>query len=429
KPTDKGKSKDPLPLTDFGIFLSRDDTLDPEIADLETASATNKADAVEYTENSEEGVIPTLPASRLTPKPVQGFPKIYGTSLKKLAGHITKDTKEVWNTLTGPLVLVTVAYAKPAKEFSMTYIAKLTSSIVAVIGKSEELIVSPSELVTTKHPTLPQPFILAGLQQHQADAMTDQQCWSTPELTFFAWSTNIPVSTYLMTLAGIPIPATPENEAYVAELVRKRLLANSDFNAWVMADSNRDNIPDRIPIERSAEFVASTITASALEVLENGEVSVVWRMHMFPPSNNHDVMDDLINWLKTKTYYPSLKGIARPKRADYRCIVCRGCDHPTGLCPFRQVPGFFDNDQNSDKMANLPQGTSTPSTFSFSDIAPNNNRSRSVDPQPSSGPSNYGGRGYARRGGRGRGSRGRGRGGYYRNSEWNEPSYDEYEEW
>ncbi|RXW11647.1 hypothetical protein EST38_g14208 [Candolleomyces aberdarensis] len=222
-PPNKGKGKEKATgqsPSDFDIFLSREDTQDPEIEALESASLSNQEQTVELPlPPLEMGVIPSLPASRLTPTPQGGFPKIYGTSLKRLAGNITKDTKEVWETLATPLVLITVAYAKPLKEFSMTYISRLSAAITSVIGKTEDLIISPSE-------------------PNQADTLTDKQCWSTPDLTFFAWPTTIPVSTYLMTLTGILIPASPENEAYVAGVVRKRLLESPKFNTWILADNN-----------------------------------------------------------------------------------------------------------------------------------------------------------------------------------------------
>jgi hypothetical protein len=417
--------------------------LDPELEALETASTANVEEALIIPTTLEIGVVPTLPQDKLTPTPRGGFPKINGLSLKKLAGNITKDTKEVWNSLDGPIMLIAVAYAKPTKGFSTSYVARLAATITSVIGKTEDLTVTPSELIVTKFPTLPQPFAITGLHQNQADALVDKQCWSTPEMTFFAWPTTIPMSTYLMTLVGFVIPASPENETFVAGIVRARILEDTRFRTWILAESNRDNIPARVLPGEEANFNTESITASAIEVKEGGEVVTAFRIHGFPPSNNHDVMDDFITWLKTSTYYPSKKGIGRPKKANYRCIVCRGCDHPTGLCPFKSVPGFFDNNTSDDKKnspstlghpstaGNQSTHAPTPTTFSFNNIPPNTNRSRSLDPYAPSSSSypSYGGRGYGGRGGRGRGGRGRGRGGQFRGYEWRDNTYDDYEEW
>ncbi|RXW13175.1 hypothetical protein EST38_g12679 [Candolleomyces aberdarensis] len=448
--------KEPLPLThpplkgkgkgkpmgsspsNFDIFLSSDDTVDPEILAQEEATGPNDEGTLDLSTSLNIGVIPSLPSSMLTPTPTRGFPKICGLSLRCLAENVTKDTKDIWNTLTPPLVLVTIAYAKLVKEFSMSYVVRLQAAITTIIGRTKDLIVSPSKVMHTNYATLPQPFIIAGLTPEQADALTNKQCWSTPDITFFAFPTTILVSKYIMTLVRFVIPSTPENEAFVTDIVRNRLLNNPDFLTWLAAEDNRDNIPPRVKFEEIPKFITDTITASTIEVKEQGEIKTVYRICMLPPSNNHNVVDDLTNYLKNNTYYPSTRGIGRPKKADYRCIVCRGCNHPTGLCPFKKVPGFFNNDPTavdkknttSSPTSNATMGTSTTPTptstsFSFSNIPPNSNRSQLVDPYaPSPG---YGNRGYGGRGGRGnRGGRGRGRGSLFRTYKWSN-TYDEFE--
>ncbi|KAJ2936337.1 hypothetical protein H1R20_g757, partial [Candolleomyces eurysporus] len=167
---------------------------------------------------------PSLPQDKLTPTPRDGFPKIYGLSLKKLAGNITKDTKEVWNSLEGPIVLIMVAYAKPTKGFSASYVAKLSPTITSVIGISEDPTVTPSELAITKFPTLPQPFTVTGILSNQADTLT-----------------------------------------------------------WIKAESNRNNIPAQVTTDKAAEFITESITASTIEIKENGKMTTVFRIHGFPP--------------------------------------------------------------------------------------------------------------------------------------------------
>ncbi|KAJ2921825.1 hypothetical protein H1R20_g15263, partial [Candolleomyces eurysporus] len=176
KDKEKEKATGAFP-SDFDIFLSRDDTLDLELKALESGSALNVEETLIIPPPSLDiGVIPSLTLNRLTFTPQNGFPKVYGLSLKKLCGNIAKDTKDVWNTLASPLVLVMVSYIKPTRGFSASYVSKLSTAITLIIGRAEDLTVTPSKLIITKFPTLLQPFAITGILPNQAEALVNKQC-------------------------------------------------------------------------------------------------------------------------------------------------------------------------------------------------------------------------------------------------------------
>lgn len=48
----------------------------------------------------------------------------------------------------------------------------------------------------------------------------------------------------------------------------------------------------------------------------------------------------LRNHLSTQIYASSMQGKGRTKAAPFHCGVCHGVDHPRGLCPFPDTPGW-----------------------------------------------------------------------------------------
>ena len=61
---------------------------------------------------------------------------------------------------------------------------------------------------------------------------------------------------------------------------------------------------------------------------------------------NGDIIDDDETWLQLRKYlrnrsYKSMViGTGRVLQEDFVCSLCHGHDHPRGLCPFPQIPGW-----------------------------------------------------------------------------------------
>ena len=48
----------------------------------------------------------------------------------------------------------------------------------------------------------------------------------------------------------------------------------------------------------------------------------------------------LRNHLTAQTYRSSMQGSGKTKAAPFHCGICHGVDHPRGLCPFPDIPGW-----------------------------------------------------------------------------------------
>lgn len=63
---------------------------------------------------------------------------------------------------------------------------------------------------------------------------------------------------------------------------------------------------------------------------------------------NGDIIDDDITWLQlrkylwNRSYKTMVIGTGKALQNNFICGLCHGHDHPRGLCPFPQLPGWND---------------------------------------------------------------------------------------
>jgi hypothetical protein len=165
----------------------------------------------------------------------------------------------------------------------------------------------------------------------------------------------------LMTLTGFLLEANRASENFVETIVAKTLKHNPSIINWF--NHNMRNLHPKLSLYSQVKIpktVASTTRVRALTVNENGGPQIVWGVYIYPPTLDTKLATEFIALAK-EIQYPSVHGHGNAKRTDFQCGVCRGRDHPTTVCPMKNVHGFFNNDPNPSHPNNATTNPTPPS--------------------------------------------------------------------
>ncbi|KAF6745428.1 hypothetical protein DFP72DRAFT_51907 [Ephemerocybe angulata] len=347
-----------------------------------------------------------IPASQLTPLPPFGIESIHGLSPYSILGGLTELTVDTWDEITDASVLILACYDRPSRHADPDTHRKLTERLKEFTTDNENLQLHTADLEPGYNAATPRPYLCTGAPKEQLDALTRRVHWSTPSISFIALPTVLPPSDLVMVLDGFFMEPNEKSEELILSLIGSLLRKSNKLAEWFMKDpEHHDLVPDTA--FDIVDHITSILRVSPITVVKDNASRVLWRVYTLEAfTTSPRAMEEFIAIAKLIRYQgPFVIGVGKAKPTDWQCACCRGRDHPTGLCPLKQIPGVFDLDPNQHRPIQPPPAVDTPETSSMSirpslrPAAPNNNASRghfTTSHQDQ---------------GRGRG-RGRGRGGY-----------------
>lgn len=352
-----------------------------------------------------------VPASKLTPKPVDGFPTIHGNSSRRIFDSITDASLQFLAQLPGATnFFVTAAWqhhGPVTAEFYKTVLSVLRS----LTTQNDSLRIYESILHPNVNSSLGQPFLVTGLEEAEARALLDLRVLSTPTATLIVTTLDERPTGYLMTIGGLHLDNDERGADIVTRIIKNFFLTPTflrDFNIILGAMPTENlTFARNVPDTEIAGLIIDSIRVSGLSVLDNmGNTSTEWRVYVRKFSVSQDDFDAVARMFNGVCIQDrDAQGSATRKRSDYQCNCCRGKDHPSGLCPLKTVPGFFNNDPSPLRNPTAPATPTTPAASNAlgAYISQNTNTSRG---HWTNGRGSY--RGVQSNRGRGRGSGQRG---------------------
>ncbi|KAF6747934.1 hypothetical protein DFP72DRAFT_1146969 [Ephemerocybe angulata] len=334
---------------------------------------------------------------------------------------ITEATRTFWISVPGPKLLVFVSYLRNGGRVPQQVIERILTALRMLVPDDEAagLMVYTSEMLGNTAHGSPKPFLLAGASKPTMDALAALKIASTTDITLTMLSVRAPASGWVGTLEKAHLAATEGDT--IIKLISSYIRQWREFHVWLgQVPARYDAIPIGMVQNGAIEWIVGSITVTPLTVLNSftGEPEVVWGVSLTPFSTSQACMDEFrVLTKRIKIHALEISGVCQFKRTDFNCSSCRGRDHPTGLCPLKTVPGFFDHDPNPHTAQNAPTAETVapqPANDDDDEFIPglhapqNNNLSRGHFTSPARGRGGQtpcGGRGQAR-------GRGASRGGY-----------------
>lgn len=255
---------------------------------------------------------------------------VEGQDSKSIWGGLDGTSGDFWHTYVGPHVFITPITQASSLDIDDAR-EKIKKTIEYHTGATNIVVAIPTY---SGGPV--RPFVVSHISDEIALTLTNQRVWATAAIAFAAWpSSNFP-SHYVLTLLHLDIPV--DDVASAKEVIVSALEADTFYKSFVIA--NRDAYPNHWSENRCLRRSLNSIRCEGhlLGVRGTEKKTVAFNVYFHPPTNNPSPLHKLYQYLRTRKY-PTVWGtaIARP---PYACSTCLGTDHPTGLCPYPQLPGW-----------------------------------------------------------------------------------------
>ncbi|KAH9849695.1 hypothetical protein C2E23DRAFT_861685 [Lenzites betulinus] len=307
---------------------------------------------------------PVMTSLSFTPVPDGGFPVVALDAPDALFRDLARSRQAaVWSEDPSTTLLATVynsAYPRPGAVRALT---NAMTAAVQAAAEDASLIVVPPE--TEWAPVgvqrgAPITWVIMRLRPESALRLLSRPVWSSPSVTFFVYPRDLAIPRFLMTLTGFAhshgilqmIWATFRGDA-VLPTIFALARANPSFAA-----ANTEQVVDDI-------LASIEVT---IDELSNGNIHA--RIYMDSPTVSPQRWIEWRNFLRTVPFESNVNTTATAAR-PIQCAGCHGADHPTGQCPFQDLPGWNAPRAGGPYAHNLlyqgaggPQGSSAgPSAF------------------------------------------------------------------
>jgi hypothetical protein len=188
------------------------------------------------------------------------------------------------------------------------------------------------------------PYLIGGLTTEQRDVLLYWTCWATPKTVFFIFPNTPFVTDYIMTLENTYLDNNASAIAKVHIAIEEAILADNE-NEFEGFLENYLNLPHpNITIETVINNVVTSLLVVPLEITEKGANVTLFNIYAPSPTLVGDIHTGWLELFRNRTY--TFYGTANAM-APYTCGTCSGQDHPTGKCPFHDVPGWHKPEPTS----------------------------------------------------------------------------------
>ncbi|KAG1779308.1 hypothetical protein EV702DRAFT_1043777 [Suillus placidus] len=266
---------------------------------------------------------------------------------------------------------------------------KMCNVIALIIGETvaTSLLISTPSAEGELYERLPPPyhFLISGIPQNTISRLTGLGVCSTPEITCFFIPFAQLLPNYICTLEHFTFPDCKESNTAIVDLVKHTIRIHPNTLQFI-----HRNIPS--PDAKAAIRTINSICVTSLNIAVARSIThTMWNVQVDSPPNLS--LKEYFEWtnLICDLQFASEDygtGLVHSEDRQFLCTGCKSYDHPSGLCPYPKLLGWFGPTASTNK--------------DMSNVSLDNriNTTRGGTPQ-------HGGRGYTGRGrGRSRCSRG-----------------------
>lgn len=282
-----------------------------------------------------DGVITMTNGQQYTAPPPQGFPRPQIT--ESVWRNTSDKNRAQWAAEEGPKGWVRVFRAKYTPDQYET-VSKLRHVIPRLVECPSPIIISPPTAKEPLSERLPAPwhFLLANIPQNGLDILVGQGMWSTPDISFFVLPYHPHLPNYICSLENFCYPDSAESNKAIAELVKTKLRSIQAAEDYLVKYSSPPN-------PEAAKNAINSISVESLEILlSKTQRKMIWNVYCTPPPMPIQHYLQWCSYIRDISFESLHHGTGVPKVEDQLlCVGCKSYDHPTGLCPFPRIVGWF----------------------------------------------------------------------------------------
>lgn len=276
---------------------------------------------------------------KLTATPSSGFPTPQlGDSVWK---NIPPAIQARWSQKPGAKAWVRTFRAR-FEENAQSTVAKIRNVITQLIGsqRATDLLISPptAEEPIPQRYAPPWNFLISGIPYEAIETLTNLAICSTAEVTCLFIPFEQPVPNYICTVENFTFQDSEKSNLLIAKIIRDTLRecpTIAEFIYHHALASNSDTVMNAL----------ESIRVTSLNLaISKSETVTVWNIYCdnLPRLS----LEDFFLWaaLIRNLRFPSDDygtGLPRLNERQFVCTGCKSLDHPTGLCPLPNIPGWL----------------------------------------------------------------------------------------
>ncbi|KAG1859327.1 Endonuclease/exonuclease/phosphatase [Suillus subalutaceus] len=168
---------------------------------------------------------------------------------------------------------------------------------------------------------------------------------SSADVSCFFVPFEQPLPIYMFTLENFSFPDSDATNRDIAEIIKDTIHSNPDVMQFI-----HDNIP--LPDAEAALRTIELVRVSSISLaLSKSVKETVWNIYFdSPPAFTLKQYFDWTTLMRTFFYISKDYGYGTAHQdAQFVCMGCKSFNHPTGLCPFPKIPGWFGPSVTEDK--------------------------------------------------------------------------------
>jgi hypothetical protein len=281
----------------------------------------------------------TNPRDPLDKYTVAVMPQVHDARPSTNFELIEPEVFDEWETFPN-MKLVAIPFGiKTRDNVDYTNVRNLIFAAVKEIINAERLGVSAP--VPNKHAKrtkeMPTTFLISDLTELGTQTLLQRGVWSSADITFRVTTLELSRPNFLFALVDLSVTETePVREAILKKCQEDHA---QTFFQLIPQDMVTD---DRLtPDTNTADFIHS-ISVTRLDVKMKGD-KVKPRFNVYADSKhirNPNAWSQVRDFLAGQIYESTRIGKGKTIIAPNDCGICHSADHPRGLCPFPDLPGW-----------------------------------------------------------------------------------------
>jgi hypothetical protein len=277
--------------------------------------------------------------------------RVQGWNAELVVANVNLEQLQKWNDLPDPKLFVYLWEGKYQSNSALTA-ARLRATIGNLLNIPEPAVVPPDAArPSNRYYAAPWCFLVTRISSEAAERLILQQLWSTPSITFFAIPFAPPVSRHLCSIENLIFQEAEVDE--VTALIKTTIQNNERARAFIHTSD---------PLPNTLKRIIDSVEVKALQMHEKGgEPKLIWNIYIDSPTNSLTAHREWLQIAQSLRFVTALNGVGTPFQIQ-GCVGCKSTDHPTGLCPFPKLPGWFapPNSNTTEVPTSLTSQQSTP---------------------------------------------------------------------
>ncbi|EIW64287.1 uncharacterized protein TRAVEDRAFT_41710 [Trametes versicolor FP-101664 SS1] len=304
----------------------------PNPRNLKDAGDRSHIVQIRHPDGLQRGMIPALPAIgdfAFTPRPLDGFPKVYFDEPDALFRDLAKSKQDMLRRQPQLNTVLFLIYnlGYPRQGQARGIAVTLARVVTIITGQQNPHLVPPEADASSRNP--PATWAAVDLLPDSVARLLEGRVWSCRAITLIAFPCRNRTPTYALTIAGF----------IHADLIEGTVRETLEGPLVLPAiERYLDTNPDFAYFE-TAQAVSYILSTLKVRVEELGSGNLVARIYIEPPTHTPQ------QWAEWKSLLRSLSfendyDLPATARDNVYCAGCHGADHPTTLCPFQNVPSW-----------------------------------------------------------------------------------------